>query len=347
MNKHSSFHIRFFTFSLLLFYLISLPLLADAEEFVLIWPIEGSIITDFKSVYAHPETGQEQTHWGIDIGAEPGIPVKAAADGIISFAGYTPAGGSDSSVKNTVSIEHPNGLKTTYLQLCEACVGQGQNVARGQIIAKVAASGDRSSVLPHLHFGLKQGSVYLDPKAYLRTSAGGKGDESPRSDIPENPSPVEQNPTLLPAPEQAPAYSLPEPSNAECLVDQPARSQEAVSSLPSNISALTPASQSTKRLDEKGQLAAVLSLSRSQAELPVWKGYQSLSAAEETDLKSFRDNAGRGLFRYPSAGFITVAVSAAVLLALIQSFFPVLFSSKSSLTEAGYLSLIRSLWKGG
>jgi murein DD-endopeptidase MepM/ murein hydrolase activator NlpD len=122
----------------------SLP--ADAPEFR--WPARGRIIQAFK--------GND----GINIALPEGTPVKAAEAGVVAYAGNELKG-----YGNLVLIRHPNGFVTAYANNGELDVKRGENVKRGQVIAKSGQSGNVAS--PQLHFELRKGSTPVDPTQYL------------------------------------------------------------------------------------------------------------------------------------------------------------------------------------
>lgn len=80
--------------------------------------------------------------------------VTAAADGVVRFAGSI--GG-----EFYITIDHDDGLRTTYSFLDDVVVAEGQAVAQGELIASAQAG---------LHFGVKRGSHYLDPEVLLEAS---------------------------------------------------------------------------------------------------------------------------------------------------------------------------------
>ncbi len=125
------------------------------------WPVKGPIIVRFRQGYWDQTESKTRSHCGIDIKGDEGTAVCAAADGIVAFAGNTPAGGL------TLSIKHAGGIRTTYLPLKETLVGKGQKVKKGQQIATLAAAGDRSSVETHLHMGAILAGEYIDPESLL------------------------------------------------------------------------------------------------------------------------------------------------------------------------------------
>jgi murein DD-endopeptidase MepM/ murein hydrolase activator NlpD len=66
-----------------------------------------------------------------------------------------------------VSIDHANGLRTTY-EPVDASVGAGQPVSRGSPIGTLAIGHVGCPVQACLHWGLRRGETYLDPLGLLR-----------------------------------------------------------------------------------------------------------------------------------------------------------------------------------
>lgn len=127
-------------------------------EIKFVKPVNGPIILRFGERYWDGQAGKRRTHCGIDIAAAEDAPVRASAEGRVFFVGFTPSGGL------TISIRHPNGIKTTYLQLKRAKVAQGEEVSSGEIIGTVAKTGDKSSLSTHLHMGALFADEYIDPE---------------------------------------------------------------------------------------------------------------------------------------------------------------------------------------
>jgi murein DD-endopeptidase MepM/ murein hydrolase activator NlpD len=106
-----------------------------------------------------PFTGYKAFHEGLDFPANSGTPIRAAADGIVSFAEHTPDYG------NIVKIEHGSGLETRYAHASKLLVHVGERVAKGQEVAEVGSTG--RSTGPHLHYEIRLNGESLDPRKYL------------------------------------------------------------------------------------------------------------------------------------------------------------------------------------
>jgi murein DD-endopeptidase MepM/ murein hydrolase activator NlpD len=123
------------------------------------WPVDGPVTRAFEP----PEGPFGAGHRGIDIAVPAGTVVRAAADGVVAFAG--PVAGS-----RFVSIDHSDGVRTTYSWVSAISVRAGDPVRRGD---PVAASGlGHPGVDPaHLHFGVRYAGTYLDPMLLLRAGS--------------------------------------------------------------------------------------------------------------------------------------------------------------------------------
>jgi murein DD-endopeptidase MepM/ murein hydrolase activator NlpD len=120
----------------------------------LIMPIQGEIITKFGP-------GADGTHNdGINIKANFGAPIKAAADGKIVYVGSELRG-----YGNLIIIKHEGNFLTAYAHNKEIFVNKNQQVSQGEIIGTVGKSGKVSE--PQLHFGLRKGRKAVDPLKYI------------------------------------------------------------------------------------------------------------------------------------------------------------------------------------
>jgi len=99
---------------------------------------------------AHPEM-----HFGVDIAAPEGSPVRATADGVVRRVGQAGAYG------NLVEIEHEGGFTTRYAHLAAIGVEQGTKVHRGDTIGSVGHTGRATG--PHLHYEVRREGKPVSP----------------------------------------------------------------------------------------------------------------------------------------------------------------------------------------
>jgi hypothetical protein len=119
------------------------------------WPVKGAVIRGFEE----PKDPYGAGHRGIDIAVPFGTAMVASQDGTVSFAGWV-AG------SLFISIDHADGVRTTYSWLSAVLVSKGDQVGRGALIGNTG-QGHPSVPTPHLHFGARVGSTYLDPMLLL------------------------------------------------------------------------------------------------------------------------------------------------------------------------------------
>lgn len=122
------------------------------------WPVEGRISSYFGK-RENPIHGGDDFHSGIDISVPSGTPVKATADGIVSFSGWS--GGSG----NLVVIEHGMGYSTFYGHNRSNLVKVGQRVKRGDIIAYSGVTGNATG--PHSHYEIWKDGRPVNPMPFL------------------------------------------------------------------------------------------------------------------------------------------------------------------------------------
>ncbi len=128
--------------------------LSISERKLLIQPIEGKIISYFGM-------RGNSMHNGIDIKAELGTLIKAAADGVVTYSKNTYRG-----YGNAIIITHDNDdLTTVYAHNLVNLVHEGQRVKQGDVIGKVGQTGN--AITTHLHFEVWKGFIAQDPCSYL------------------------------------------------------------------------------------------------------------------------------------------------------------------------------------
>lgn len=132
----------------------------------IILPVDGPIITEYTSdVLVYSETLEAWIgHGAIDIGAEVGTPVKAAADGTIKEV-YE-----DGLWGIVIVIDHGNQLETKYANLLtKEMVKEGAKVKQGDHISKVGNSAKIEMLMdPHLHFEVWKNGKLVDPRSITR-----------------------------------------------------------------------------------------------------------------------------------------------------------------------------------
>ena len=124
-----------------------------------IWPVQGRISGRFGNQRVYNGT-PKAPHSGMDIAAANGTPVKAPADGVITFAdpGLYLTGG-------TVVLDHGHGVSSNFLHLSRIDAKVGDAVKQGDVIGAVGATGRATG--PHLHWGMNWFDVRIDPLLVL------------------------------------------------------------------------------------------------------------------------------------------------------------------------------------
>jgi murein DD-endopeptidase MepM/ murein hydrolase activator NlpD len=120
-----------------------------------LWPVSGPVIQGFDP----PDSPYGSGHRGIDIAAPVATEILAPESGTVTFAGKV--GG-----QVFLTIAHGGGVASTYSWLSKLLVRKGDLVARGQPVA-LSGAGHPGDLVPSLHMGVKLGTAYADPLAYL------------------------------------------------------------------------------------------------------------------------------------------------------------------------------------
>lgn len=123
------------------------------------WPVTGGHISSTYGYRVHPKTGERQLHTGMDISTPRGTEVKATADGIVSFSGWTKNSG------HVVVIEHGYGFSTAYAHNQKNLAKVGERVQRDEAIAISGSTG--LSTGPHVHYEIWKEGRHMNPKSYL------------------------------------------------------------------------------------------------------------------------------------------------------------------------------------
>ncbi|HEX2904449.1 MAG TPA: M23 family metallopeptidase [Jatrophihabitans sp.] len=135
--------------------------LADSQELSTprryLAPVPGPLVV--RRGFTPPATRFGPGHLGVDLAVSPGTVVRAAASGVVRFAGVVAGRG-------VLVIAHPDGLSTEY-EPVRAQVGSGAVVSAGQRIGIVAGTHGDCTPGRCLHWGARRGADYLDPLALL------------------------------------------------------------------------------------------------------------------------------------------------------------------------------------
>jgi len=122
---------------------------SDEARLSWMWPSEGRVIATF-------DDGRNK---GLDIAGKAGQPVVAAGSGKVMYAGSGIRG-----YGNLVIVKHSNSLLSAYAHNRKIVVKEGDNVAKGQLIAEM---GDSDADLVKLHFEIRQQGKPVDPTRFL------------------------------------------------------------------------------------------------------------------------------------------------------------------------------------
>ena len=124
------------------------------------WPVTGEIT----GVYGSQRVlngKPRRPHYGVDVAAPVGTPVKAPADGLVTLShpDMFYSGG-------TMIIDHGHGVSSAFLHLNKVIAEEGQYVRRGEIVAEVGAKGRSSG--PHLDWRINLFNKRLDPQVFAK-----------------------------------------------------------------------------------------------------------------------------------------------------------------------------------
>lgn len=118
------------------------------------WPVRGRIITGFG------QRADGERNDGIKLSVPEGTSVRAAEDGTVIYSGDELK-----SYGNLILIRHADGWVSAYAHNKELMVRRGEEVRRGQIIAKSGMTGNVTT--PQVHFELRKGATPVDPVPHM------------------------------------------------------------------------------------------------------------------------------------------------------------------------------------
>lgn len=120
-----------------------------------VWPLRGPITGVYGSQRIF--NGEPRTpHFGVDIAAPTGTPVRAPAAGIVTLTHPDMffSGG-------TLIVDHGHGLSSSFIHLHKILVEEGDRVEQGDVIAEVGATGRATG--PHLDWRMNWFDQRVDP----------------------------------------------------------------------------------------------------------------------------------------------------------------------------------------
>jgi len=125
-------------------------------------PLKNGWITSNYGIRTDPFTGRRTSHNGVDFTSGLGADVIAVASGVVNYAG------SRNGYGTLLELNHGNGYMTRYGHNKKLLVKEGERVEKGQIVAKMGATGRATG--PHVHFEVLQNGRIVNPTAYIRAS---------------------------------------------------------------------------------------------------------------------------------------------------------------------------------
>jgi septal ring factor EnvC (AmiA/AmiB activator) len=123
------------------------------------WPVRGQVVHGF-GTFKHPKFGTTTMSNGIEIAAAEGTDVVAVFGGQVVFSELFKGYGL------SIILSHSDGYYTLYSHNSQLVVQRGQNVQRGQVIAKVGSTGSLNG--PSLYFEIRRRDQPLNPTDWLR-----------------------------------------------------------------------------------------------------------------------------------------------------------------------------------
>jgi len=130
-------------------------------------PVSGCMTSPFGVKRLHNGKPTGEYHGGVDQRTPAGEPIRAVADGTITFAQQFNVLG------NAVGIDHGQGLESMYLHMSQLLAAPGMQVKRGDILGYAGSTG--RSTGPHLHWVLYVNGVNVNPAQWMRFSPCPRG----------------------------------------------------------------------------------------------------------------------------------------------------------------------------
>jgi murein DD-endopeptidase MepM/ murein hydrolase activator NlpD len=126
-------------------------------------PVKMAAFTSGYGVRSDPFRGGAAMHAGIDLAGPMGTPIYATADGQVTSAGWNSGG-----YGNLIKVDHGRGIETRYGHLSQILVHPGQQVKRGQLIARMGSTG--RSTGSHLHYEVRIDGKPVNPIPFMKST---------------------------------------------------------------------------------------------------------------------------------------------------------------------------------
>jgi len=140
--------------------ILMMVFIVDAQDQPDIHPLRtGCKISSQYGERLNPFTKKIQFHTGIDFPIPAGTPVKSTAGGTVKKVTETDGRG------KRIVLQHVDGYQTSYSNLFQINVEEGEKVNKGQVIALSGNSG--KSTAPHLHYEVIKNGEQVNPADYL------------------------------------------------------------------------------------------------------------------------------------------------------------------------------------
>jgi murein DD-endopeptidase MepM/ murein hydrolase activator NlpD len=126
-------------------------------------PVNSGWISSYFGKRTDPFTGKPANHTGIDFAGKSGAEVVAVADGVVTWSSKRYGYGL------MVEINHGNGYTTRYAHNSENLVAVGDEVKKGQVVAKMGKTGRATG--PNLHFEVLRDGRRMNPVNFIRATS--------------------------------------------------------------------------------------------------------------------------------------------------------------------------------
>ena len=128
-------------------------------DFSMELPLKDFVVSSDFGYRYNPVTGEPGIHTGIDMAADYGVSIYAAADGVVADADW------DNSYGKYVKLLHEDNTISIYAHCSSLCVSEGETVSAGEKIAEVGSTG--ASTGNHLHFEVRKDNIRVNPRNYI------------------------------------------------------------------------------------------------------------------------------------------------------------------------------------